>query len=63
MGFVGKVLDGVEGIENYYIIGLFIFLILFIIILIRTVRIPKKKLEDYKRAILDDSDETTENKN
>lgn len=57
MGFVGKVMDGVEGIHLYYIIGLFIFLILFVVILVRTIRIPKKDLMEYKTAILDDSEE------
>lgn len=57
MGFVGKVMDGVNGIHIYYIIGIFIFITLFLVILIRTIRIPKKNLQDYKNAILDDNDE------
>lgn len=63
MGFVGKVMDGVEGIQYYYIAGIIIFIVLFIVILIRTIRIPKKNLEEFKTAILDDSDETQENLN
>lgn len=41
MGFVGEVMDNVKGIQLYYIAGLLMFMALFILILIRTVRIPK----------------------
>lgn len=59
MGFAGKVMDGVDGIQLFYIIGLFIFMILFFVILIRTIRIPKRDLMNFKTAILEDNE--TEN--
>jgi hypothetical protein len=59
MGFVGEVLDNVKNIHIYYIIGIFIFLVLFVVILIRTIRIPKTELVKMKTAILDNQE--TEN--
>lgn len=56
MSFVGELMRG-EGIQMYYIVGILIFITLFIVILIRTIRIPKKDLIRYKTDILDD-DET-----
>ncbi len=46
-------MENVKGIQWFYISGILIFIALFIIILIRTIRIPKKDLENYKNAILD----------
>ena len=62
MGFVGKVMDSVSGTEWFYIIGIVIFIALFIAIVYRTVRIPKATLEGYKSAILDQDDTSNENK-
>jgi hypothetical protein len=56
MSFVGDVLKDVEGIQYFYIVGLFIFLILFFVVLYRTIKIPKKDLEKYKTSILDNDD-------
>ncbi len=56
MSFVGDVLKNVEGIQYFYIVGLLIFIILFIIVIYRTVKIPKKDLEQYKTSILDHDD-------
>ena len=53
MGFVGDVLQKVDGVEWYYIIGLFIFLALFVTIVYRTVKIPKSTLLGYKQSILE----------
>jgi len=61
MGFVGKVMDSVNGTEWFYIVGIIIFIALFIAIVYRTVRIPKSTLEDYKSAILDQDDISSEN--
>jgi hypothetical protein len=58
MGFVSEVLSD-AGIQWYYIIGLFIFLSLFIIIVYRTFRIPKSTLKQNKESILE-NDEPTE---
>ena len=59
MGFVGELMDGVNGIHIYYIIGLFIFLALFVVVLIRTIRMPKTELVDIKTGILDNTENTT----
>ncbi len=61
MGFVSEVLKSVNGIQWYYIIGISIFIILFIIIVYKTIRTPKSKLLEYKNSILED-DFTSENK-
>lgn len=54
MNFVGNVLNGVEGIQYFYIIGIFIFIGLFIVMIYRTIKIPGKDLVEYKSSILDD---------
>ena len=53
MSFVGGVLNGVEGIQYFYIVGLLIFMTLFIVILYRTIKIPRKDLMKFKTSILD----------
>ena len=53
MGFVGKVMDGVNGIEIYYIIGIAIFILLFFVVLIRTIKTPKASILAYKNSIFD----------
>ncbi|MEI6852616.1 MAG: hypothetical protein WCL06_07215 [Bacteroidota bacterium] len=58
MGFVGEVLRN-AGIQWYYIVGLFIFLTLFIVIVYRTIKIPKSVLKQNKESILE-NDEPTE---
>ena len=58
MGFVGEVLRD-AGIQWYYIVGLFIFLSLFIVIVYRTIKIPKSVLKQNKESILE-NDEPTE---
>lgn len=56
MGFVANVLGKVNGIQWYYIIGLLIFVSLFLIMLYRTYKIPKKDLIEYKTAILENDE-------
>ena len=53
MGFVGDVLNGVEGIQYFYIVGLLIFMILFIVMVYRTVKIPRQDLMKFKTSILE----------
>lgn len=53
MGFVGKALENVQGIQWFYTLGILIFIALFIVIVIRTIRMPKKDLEYIKTSILD----------
>ncbi len=56
MGFVGEVMENVKGIYLYPVVGLLLFMALFILTLIRTVRIPKKQLLEYKTSVLDPAD-------
>jgi hypothetical protein len=60
MKIVSNLLQDIEGIQIYYIIGLLLFFGLFIVILVRTMRMPDKEMEDIKNSILtdNDSDET-----
>ncbi|WP_075590286.1 hypothetical protein [Labilibacter marinus] len=60
MGFVSEVLKDVDGIQWYYIIGISIFIALFIVIVYKTIRTPKSNFVQYKNAILED-DMATEN--
>lgn len=53
MKFVGEVLKNVEGIQNFYIAGLLIFIVLLIFIMYRTIRIPKKDLIEFKTSIFE----------
>lgn len=57
MKFASEVLANVDGIQHFYITGIFIFLALFVIILYRTFKIPKRDLHEYKTSILDYYDE------
>lgn len=59
MGFVSEVLKDVNGILWYYIIGIFIFILMFVIILYRTVKMPKQDLLEFKHSILDQENEGT----
>lgn len=52
MKIVSNLLENIEGIGIYYVIGLLIFFILFIVIFIRTIRRPNKEMEDIKNSIL-----------
>jgi hypothetical protein len=61
MGFVGHVLENVTGIQWYYTIGLFIFITLFIVMIYRTLKIPKSDLKKYKETVLDQDDQTSTN--
>jgi len=56
MGFVGEVLNGVAGIQYFYIIGLLLFMVLFIVMVYRTVKIPGKDLMKYKSSILENDE-------
>lgn len=52
MNLVSNLLESIEGIHIFYIIGLLIFLGLFIIIFIRTMRRPDKEINEIKKSIL-----------
>ena len=55
MKIVSNMLENIEGIQIYYIIGLLIFFTLFIVILIRTMRTPNSEMDEIKNSILDDT--------
>ncbi len=56
MKIVSNLLENIEGIQTYYIIGLLIFFILFIVIIVRTIRRPNKEMDEIKNSILEDND-------
>lgn len=63
MKFVGQVMDGVMGVEWYSIVGILIFLFLFIVILVRTFSMKKHDIDAYKNAILDDDEKSDNTEN
>ncbi len=56
MKIISNLLEDIDGIRIYYIIGLLIFVTLFIVISIRTWKMPKQDAEKIKNSILNDSD-------
>jgi preprotein translocase subunit YajC len=56
MKIVSNVLENIEGIQIYYILGLLIFITLFIVIVIRTMRRPAEEMKEIKESILNDND-------
>lgn len=55
MKIISNLLENIEGIQFYYIVGLLIFVTLFIFISIRTFRMPKTEVEKIKNSILNDN--------
>jgi hypothetical protein len=53
MGNVSETLAGVEGIQWYYIVGIILFVVMFIGVLIYTWYIPKKDLLKFKSSIFE----------
>ena len=56
MKIVSNLLENIEGIQIYYIIGLLIFFTLFIVIFVKTMKRPNKEMEEIKNSILQDND-------
>ena len=56
MKIVSNLLENIEGIQIYYIAGLLIFVTLFVVISIRTIRMPKQEAEKIKNSILTDNE-------
>jgi preprotein translocase subunit YajC len=56
MKIVSNLLENIDGIRIYYIVGLLIFVVLFVVILIRTMKKPNKEMEKIKNSILDEHD-------
>lgn len=61
MEFVGDVLGNSDGVAWYYIAGLLIFLVLFIVVVYRTVTMKKGDINRYKESILDNNEITESN--
>ena len=56
MKIVSNMLENIAGIQIFYVIGLLIFFLLFVVILIRTMRRPAKEMNEIKESILTDND-------
>lgn len=56
MKLVSNVLENMTGIHIFYVIGLLIFITLFIIIFVRTMRRPAAEMNEYKDMIFNDND-------
>jgi len=56
MKLVSSFLESIAGIQVYYVIGLLIFFILFVVILVRTLRRPDQEMNEIKESILNDND-------
>lgn len=56
MKIVSNLLESIEGIQIWYIIGLLIFVVLFIAIFIRTLQRSNNEMHELKNAILIDDD-------
>ena len=57
MGFVSKLLGNDSTIQLYYTIGLLIFMGLFAVILIRTIRMKKSDITAIKTGIFDEAEQ------
>lgn len=53
---MSSVLEGMTGIHIFYVIGLLLFFILFIVIFVRTMRRPAAEMKKIKESILFDND-------
>ena len=56
MKIVSNMLENIAGIQIFYVIGLLIFFVLFVVILIRTMRRPAKEMNEIKESILTEND-------
>jgi len=54
MKLVSNLLESMTGIHIFYVIGLLIFISLFIIIFIRTMRRPASEMKEYSETIFND---------
>lgn len=53
MGFVSDTLSGIQGIQLYYIVGIILFIGVFIGVVIYTFKIPKNELVKFKSSIFE----------
>jgi preprotein translocase subunit YajC len=56
MKLVSNFLENIAGIQIFYVIGLLIFFVLFIVIVVRTFRRPAQEMKEIKESILTDND-------
>ena len=56
MKMVSNLLENIGGIQIFYVIGLLIFFVLFLVIVVRTLRRPAKEMNEIKESILTDND-------
>ena len=56
MKIVSNLLENIQGIQIYYIVGLLIFVGLFVVIAIRTYKMSNKEADDIKNSILKDNE-------
>jgi len=56
MKLVSNLLENIAGIQIFYVIGLLIFFVLFLVIVVRTLRRPAKEMNEIKESILTDND-------
>ena len=56
MKIVSNLLENIEGIQIYYIVGLLIFVTLFIVISIKTYRMRNKEADIIKNSILNENE-------
>ena len=56
MKLVSNLLENIAGIQIFYVIGLLIFFVLFLVILVRTLRRPAEEMNEIKESILIDND-------
>lgn len=56
MGFVSNLLEGESNIHWYYIVGILIFMALFIYIVVRTIRMKKQDIVSYKTSIFEEQE-------
>lgn len=54
MKLISNLLETIDGIQYWYIAGLLIFFIMFIIFMIRILMKPRREMEEIKNSILDD---------
>ena len=53
---MSSLLESMEGIHIFYIAGLLIFLVLFVVIVVRTIRRPDEEMNEIKKSILKEND-------
>lgn len=56
MKIVSNVLQNIEGIQIYYIIGMSIFILFFINVLIKTFRTPKSEMTYLKNSVFENDE-------